>query len=457
MNTLWLGKHTQSRHQISFEFGLNDLRFNASYWYADVDFNSLKEKYGTEFLLRIFFHIVAFTANTLVSLSPNRFDPGPYSRFCTSNFWELWNAIVRGAWGQWRYEHNMPEYLGPELVTTPRAVDAVPIKVKPEEVQTLAFCGGGKDTLVSVKLLQRAGVQFDTVDYSSSIYGLASKQHQLCDSLLDAAVVPKTNRRRIWCYDDLTDSPVLDLYPEFGAHGLTAAETPASVFLALPLVLQHGYTDLCFGHERSADTGNLVWERTGEEINHQWGKSSEAQKLINDYIRMNLLVNCNYFSILKPIYDVLIFNLLNQDKDAVVFTHSCNIQKPWCGRCPKCAYVWINYMAYLPGEVVHPIFNGQNLLDVPENQLSFRQMLGLEAHTPFECIGQIDEVKLAFELCRRKGLKGFAMNVFEREVPPVNVTLLMQRYLEIDESCELPTNLRDKVLAQMRAAAARCH
>jgi hypothetical protein len=171
---------------------------------------------------------------------------------------------------------------------------------------------------------------------------------------------------------------------------------------------------------------------------------------------MNLLVNCDYFSILKPVYDVLIFNLLNQDTAAVGFTHSCNIQKPWCSRCPKCAYVWINYMAYLPVEVVQPIFQGRNLLDVPENQLWFRQMLGLEAHTPFECIGQIDEVKLAFELCRRKGLKGFAMNVFEREVPPINVSLLLQRYLEIDEACPLPRDLHEKVIAQMRAAATRC-
>ncbi len=56
-------------------------------------------------------------------------------------------------------------------------------------------------------------------------------------------------------------------------------------------------------------------------------------------------------------------------------------------------------------------------------------MLGLEAHTPFECIGQIDEVRLAFELCKRKGLKGAAMQVFEREVPPVDVPALLERYL----------------------------
>jgi hypothetical protein len=461
--TLWLGRHTRSRHQLSFEFGVDDLRFHASYWYGDVDFYALEEKYGQDFSTRIYFHIAAFTANTLVSLRPDRFDPGPYARFCTPEFWTLWKAIVRGIWAQWRYEHDRPHYLGPELdpasccVEGEIAHDLAPIQVQPGPVEVLDFCGGGKDSLVSLKLLERAGVRFDTLVYSSSIYGPAARQHKLCDALLDAACGASDTRRRIWCYDDLTDSPVMSLFPEYEARSLTAAETPMSVFLALPLVLQHGYTHMCLGHERSADTGNLVWERTGEEINHQWGKSHEAERLLNGYIRSHLVENCRYFSILKPIYDVLIFNLLGQDLVAVAYTHSCNQHKPWCGRCPKCAYVWLNYMAYLPADLVERIFREHgNLLDAPENQLSFRQMLGLEAHTPFECIGQIDEVRLAFELCRRKGITGTAMEVFEREVPPVDVRATLERYLQINEAqaqASLPHGMRDSVLAQMRAAA----
>jgi hypothetical protein len=115
-------------------------------------------------------------------------------------------------------------------------------------------------------------------------------------------------------------------------------------------------------------------------------------------------------------------------------------------------------MAYLPAEVAEGVFRGLgNLLDAPENRLAFRQMLGLEAHTPFECIGQIDEVRLAFELCRRKGVRGAAMEVFEREVPPVDVSLTLARYLEINEALArecLPGSMRESVLAQMRAAAA---
>ena len=459
--TLWLGAHTRSRQQLSLAFGIDDLRFTASYWYGDVDLRALEERYGREFMERIYFHIAAFTANTLVSLQPDYFDPGPYAHFCTPEFWTLWKRVVLGVWAQWRYENDRPDYFGPELLTPVGSGNhpkATRIRTPQSgEAPVLSFCGGGKDSLVSLKLLERAGVRFDTLAYSSSIYGSADRQHALIDRLLDAAVDGSVRRRRVWGYDDLTDSPVLKLASEYGTATLTAAETPCSIFVALPLALQHGYTYLCLGHERSADVGNGVWGRTGEEINHQWGKSHEAEVLLNEYIGSQLIENCRYFSILKPIYDVLIFNLLAQDVSCLGMTHSCNVQKPWCGRCPKCAYVWLSYMAYLPTLLVDVVFAGHgNLLDAPENQVCFRQMLGLEAHTPFECIGMVDEARLAFELCRRKGLRGEAMEMFERDVPPVDVASLLERYLHVnDELDTLPSILREGVLAQMRSAAAR--
>lgn len=40
-------------------------------------------------------------------------------------------------------------------------------------------------------------------------------------------------------------------------------------------------------------------------------------------------------------------------------------------------------MAYLDVDLVNEIFK-VNLFDLPENQLWFKQMLGLAEHTPFE-------------------------------------------------------------------------
>ena len=75
------------------------------------------------------------------------------------------------------------------------------------------------------------------------------------------------------------------------------------MFAALPLVLCFGYRHLIVAHERSADFGNLVWDRTGEEINHQWGKSLAAERLLSRYVAGELVSSVGYWSLLKPIWN----------------------------------------------------------------------------------------------------------------------------------------------------------
>ena len=256
----------------------------------------------------------------------------------------------------------------------------------------------------------------------------------MLDSLLDHG--SPHHRRKLWIFDDFLESPVLALSSQGGSKTLTAAETPSSIFTAIPFALQHGYRYFSLGHERSADTGQVFWEKTGEDVNHQWGKSLEAEELLNNYVQENLVSNLTYFSILKPIYDVMIFNLLRQDLDAVKDTHSCNEAKPWCKKCPKCAYVWLNYMAWLPVELVDEIFDGTNLFDIEENQKTFMQLIGAADRLPFECIGQADESRLAFEMCHRKGLEGKAMDSYIRHGLTIDIEKVLKKYLDIDSPAQ---------------------
>jgi hypothetical protein len=227
------------------------------------------------------------------------------------------------------------------------------------------------------------------------------------------------------------------------------------LFGALPLALGRGYTDLVLGHERSADVGNLVWERTGEAINHQWGKSLEAERLLRDYVSEELVEGLSYSSVLKPAHDVLIFRALRESPDAVPSTHSCNVAKPWCLRCAKCAYVWLGYRAFLPLATTVATFGDHNLLDDPANQVWFEQMLGLADHTPFECIGQIDEARLAFELLRRRGIEGAAMQMYEDRIGGVDADRLYADLIAVDSDHHaMPPRLATAVLPVLQRLAA---
>lgn len=449
---LYLEEVSCSAHQLALRYRVNTLRFETVYWYDTVDLLALEARYGRQFMRRLYFHMLAFEANKAVSLCPDAVDFSPFADLLTPEFTRIWQTIVHHVWGQWRYENDLPLYAGPCVVNPVAFSETKPVQCDVGDPDILVFCGGGKDSLVAMRLLERAGIPYATFAYASSSYGAAERQHRLIGRLLDYCR-PKA-RHRMWIDDSFWDVPVLELYPEMGVRTRTAAETPASIFAALPVALQHGFQQIVLAHERSANAGNLVWATTGEEINHQWGKSFAAELLLNRYIQKHLIENFSYYSLLQPLYDALIFNLLRRDLPAVPLTHSCNIQKPWCRRCPKCAYVWLNFMAYLPIEPVNAIFS-ENLFDLPENQTAYKQMLGLAAHTPFECIGMIEEIRLAFELCRRKGLQGRAMNLFCSQFPAYDPQPAIERFLRIStERCNIPAAIRAGVLPQMEQAAA---
>lgn len=449
---LSLSSVTWSRHQLVMRFALDDLVFATTCWYPDIDLLDLDRRFGREFMERVHVHTALFEVNKIASLRPGALDLGPYAKHHTEALEGLWRTVFHNVWAQWRYENDLPDAEPPPWTSRPSAASASPCRLDTNAHEYLLFCGGGKDSLVSMKLLERGDVPFASLAYSSSVYGVASPQLQRIDRLLDQGVARR--RHRTIVLDDFFDAPVLALYGEsLGVRSVTAAETPSSIFGAMPILLARGYASAVLGNEASANTGNLVWEKTGEAVNHQWGKSLAAERLLDDYIRAELCADTGVFSVLMPLHDVVIFSLLRNDPGALPFAHSCNVSKPWCRRCAKCAYVWLGYRAHLPDALVTAIFP-EDLLEVPENFAHFHDMMGLGAHTPFECIGQVEESRLALLLCRARGLLGPAGHALAARLPPLDVRAVLERLLAVNvERSRLPARVAAALTSPMRAAA----
>ena len=400
MSTITLIDYQVSGEYLTYKVQVDQNEYTCTYSYRDVSFDRLKDTYGEQKIHWICFHIVAFEMAKFCSLAPKEIDFGAFKDYCTSSFFELWCHIVEKVWGQWRYENNLPEHKLPTLSHTLSKKHHPLIDQRKINHKYLLFCGGGKDSLVAMRTLDRHKITYGAFAYTHTTYG--DHQHQL---MLLENQIRKTGAVDIHIqniHDDFMNISQHS-FPSSGepqntkSHDIVHAETPCSIFASLPVILEKGYQNAVLAHERSADIGNLIWDATGEEINHQWGKSWQAEELLNDYIRENLVQNFSYFSILKPITDVVIFNLLKKENELIPYVHSCNIKKPWCKKCAKCAYVWLGMKAYLPNQIIDNIFK-IDLFDIPENEIWFRQMLGLEKHTPFECVGQISEARLALEL-----------------------------------------------------------
>lgn len=449
VRTVTLESMQRGRHAVCFRFACDDLRFSTTYWYESVNLDALAAAHSEAAVERLLFHVAAFEAAKLCSLRPERLDFGAYARLWTPALDSLWRAVFREVWAQWRVENDDPEYFGPAIARG--AADAGgPLSPQVEgSAETLLFCGGGKDSLVSMRLLERAGVAFDTLGYSSSIYGPAGLQHELLDGLVARGAGGRHFRQ--WILEDFLDSPVLRLHPEIGVRTLTAAETPTSVLAALPIALQHGHRAISLGHERSANGGQLVWARTGEEVNHQWGKSMAAEALLGNYIARHLIADLSYHSVLSPIYDVVIFGLLRDDAEDVPFTHSCNLKKPWCMRCPKCLYVWLGCAAFLPREVVRQTFGSDALLADPTLAGAFQALRAAEGRQPFECIGRPQEVELYLAACAAHGLPG-AAGVVRGE--SAELAALIERYTDVDlAGSQMPAALHERLAPGLCAGA----
>ena len=455
---------TTAGPQLSMRYSYNGYQFSQALWY-DFDLNALDKIYGEEFMEMVFFNVAAFSTFQLCSYRLDVIDWGPYARWHTAEFERVWKTALHKLSGQWRYENGLTQWKPPRFVSTSvSSVETRPATIQPDVrmPNTLALFGGGKDSTVMLELLRKASISFSSLTYSHTIYGCSALQHERSPPLLH--LLPSSpiqgSQHRLSIFEDYLNAPTLgSLGKEVGISSFLDGETSLALFAAVPIALFYCYTSILFGNERSANVGNLVWEEvSGEEINHQWGKSKEHELLLGRYIQDTLVSNLSHVSVLMPIHDVVIFNVAKTRLDAVFYTHSCNMLLSWCKRCPKCCYVWLSFMAYLPCSLVNKMFAGDNLFDAAENDIHFTQMMGLGSRKPFDCVGEIDEARLAFELCHRKGLQGRAMDIYVERVQPTlsepDLARIVNKYTAVytEDSSHIPGEIWSHLLPVLKQA-----
>ncbi|MGB3556927.1 MAG: hypothetical protein WBA24_00155, partial [Geitlerinemataceae cyanobacterium] len=307
------------------------------------------------------------------------------------------------------------------------------------------------------RLLDDSSILFDSFDINYHT-GINPEWHlELNEQHLYGLQNPPSKIHRQYVMESFFNSPVAKLH---GVEGLEISRTKDyeslplayGAFGILPIILQYKYTMLCYGNEKSSDQEHVKVDN--QSINHAWPKTTECEILYEEYIQEEFIKNLTIFSLIKPLSDVLIYQLLAEKvrDDDIRNVYSCNQNPPWCKLCPKCAYVYLSYMAYLKPEQlkdVYYIFDRQNLLDSPELQIYYRELMGLEAHNAFECVGEIEENKLAFEKCVERGITGKAIDCYlqEARLEPSMYQKLWQKYNELDLSYQrLPNQLEEIIV-----------
>ena len=318
--------------------------------------------------------------------------------------------------------------------------------------------GGGKDSTVTAELLKKAGCDVTL---------LRIGKHPLIEETAKIAGLPLLSvERRL--------DPLLF---RLNANGALNGHVPITAylsFLSVVIAELYGFDAVVMSNERSASEGNV--EYLGEVINHQWSKSLEFERMLRGYLE-GIGSRVEYFSLLRPLSELAIVRAFATMPQYFAATTSCNAnwkiaalhqtsipqplppeeeggrprasQQPqtytsplslgegargrglpekegamkgdgrWCGQCPKCAFAFALFAAFLPEKTLHDIF-GKNLFDEESLLPFFRRLLGLEGFKPFECVGTPEETKAAFLLAEQRGdlNDSKAMQVFLKEVKP---------------------------------------
>jgi UDP-N-acetyl-alpha-D-muramoyl-L-alanyl-L-glutamate epimerase len=251
--------------------------------------------------------------------------------------------------------------------------------------RTLVPMGGGKDSLVAWSRLVSAGEQPDSVQIGSSdlirrIGAHLAGRHWEIERRLDPAL-GELNQRGAW-----------------NGH-VPVSAINASILVLAALVLD--YDRIAFANERSADEASLIDSR-GRAVNHQFSKSFAFEQMLDEWVRNRI----------DP--DLRVFSLLRQDRELAVCREfarltrfhdlfsSCNrnfhLDGPrtgrWCGRCPKCHFVFLALAPFMLPERLDAIF-GRDLLADAELADDFAALLALDGQKPFECVGEAVEARAA--------------------------------------------------------------
>lgn len=264
----------------------------------------------------------------------------------------------------------------------------------------LALQSGGKDSLLTAVMLEQNGHQFDSL-YVTSRGGHYPKFIEQLPGDLHTA-------------ERLLDLQELKKHAHSGA---LSGHVPVTfivfaVSLVQAVLLNKNTIIASIGHE-GEEPHDWIDDLA---VTHQWSKTWHAEQLLAEYVARYISTDIHVGSPLRRFTELKIAELF-VEKSWSKYGHlfsSCNVANykqgndnttlSWCGDCPKCANSYLLFAPFLPVDDLKSLFGGQDLFAKPTLAHTFEGLLGVnDVVKPFECIGEIDELRYAYHRAQQNG------------------------------------------------------
>ncbi|WP_285681430.1 hypothetical protein [Actinoplanes sp. NBRC 103695] len=349
----------------------------------------------------------------------------------------FFTAVYTDGLAEYAYRNQLPHVLGLKVETSDLAV--FPDETDNSAGRPLSAVGGGKDSIVTLEILRESG--FDPVPFSVN-------PNPVILSVNEASGLPALAARR------KLDPRLFELN-KAGARNGHIPVTAINSLIAIATAAWHGLGPVVMSNERSASDPNLIWN--GHEVNHQWSKGETAEGLLREAVREHVGLTEPYFSFLRPLSELRIAELFAAHTRYDDVVTSCNqafkLHDPttrWCGDCPKCRFVFLAMAPFMPHERLTHIFKHDLFAD-PAQLPGYRELLGLDAHKPFECVGEVEESVVALSLLEGQDFP--VLTALRAEIPAEGwATALADRQAVLDPAPigALPPRYADALAAALK-------
>lgn len=243
-----------------------------------------------------------------------------------------------------------------------------------------------------------------------------------------------------------------ELQQKFNSKFYSRFQTGLIVFISLLFSDQSPY--ILLANEYGANFKNTKY--LASDINHQYQKSDEFAQDLNSYIDKFFTSDFKYYSPFFQIYEYLIMKLFLKNLKIPQLWTSCNNatdSKNFCGRCYKCAFLYILSLEHKSANFLAKIFP-DGILD---NLDLSKPLMDPQTIKVFDCVGEKKEVWVALANICKLGKEKDSKTIiyFKREIYPLIKNKFATYEAEVNSlqnvSIKLPHKLDKIIKANFRA------
>lgn len=373
------------KDSFTFHFSINDYHFYPKWEFSE----SYTEKLNNQALYEnLVFNI---GMSELVSYWKSSCSPIVEIRCGALDDYAIswWKKLYFYGLGEFFYKNEIVTDIDSFMQIVPTNSDMIDFTQSRSTSGAIVPIGGGKDSIVTLEMLNKFGDISENLCYMVKVKGTADRS-----SMLMSAKIAGYEENQVIKVSRTIDETLLKL----NELGYLNGHTPiSSVFAfssyAFAVLMNKKY--IILSNESSSNEGNSCFL----DVNHQYSKSTEFERDFRDYTRRYFGSSTEYFSLLRPWSEWQITKEFVRYPQYFKDFRSCNVgskSDSWCGKCSKCLYVYVMLSAFLSDERLIQIF-GTNMYENKSLDFTLKSLTNPAYDKPFECVGTREEVRLALK------------------------------------------------------------